>query len=69
MTATVLRMADDKHQHWRYHLVRAWMMRSSAHPQGVPGYASTGVTLAHYIRPAAEQAAKQRRVESLLAVG
>jgi len=33
------------------------------------GHASTGVTLAHYIRPAADQAAKQRRVESLLAVG
>jgi len=33
------------------------------------GHASTGVTLAHYIRPAADQAAKQRRVESILAVG
>jgi len=33
------------------------------------GHASTGVTLAHYIKPSADLAAKQRKVEAALAVG
>ena len=33
----------------------------------VLGHASTGVTLAHYIQPSADLAAKQRRVEAVLA--
>jgi integrase len=33
------------------------------------GHASTTVTLGHYIKPSADLAAKQRRVEAVLAVG
>ena len=33
-----------------------------------PGGQTPGVTLAHYIQPAADLAAKQRRVEAVLAI-
>jgi len=33
------------------------------------GHASTGVTLAHYIQPSADLAARQRKVEAALAIG